>query len=166
MKITAIKTLLATVSLALVPVTSSAAATVSIMVIETGGWADTGTGAASLWESGMMDVFFDTGHIVSNAPALRISTADNEILLEKTRRSFEEAYESGADYFVITQLDYVGGEFTGNQKPERVSLRVYKLHPYSVLYDKNYDADFPVSEIFSNAKNAAMILVPYLRGGS
>jgi hypothetical protein len=164
MRITAVKQLLLAVSLAFLPAVSSGAATVSILIIETGG--ETSNSAASVWESGMMDVFFDAGCIVSNSPALRILTEDDEVLRIETRRGLEEADRGGADYFVVTQLDYAKGEVNGIQKPERVSLQLYKIHPYGVLYDKNFASDSSTSEAFLDAKNAAMLLTRYIRGGS
>ncbi|MDR2343773.1 MAG: hypothetical protein LBD86_04490 [Spirochaetaceae bacterium] len=167
MKITAFKPLLLTVLSALLPVTQSGAATVSIMIIETSGNPNAVSGTAGIWEGGMMDVFFELGHIVSNAPALNVLQADDEVLNSEARSGFEEADRNGADYFVVARLDYpIGGEVKGTQKPERVSLKLYKIHPYGILYDKNFDADFSTHETLSNAKKAAMILATYLRGGS
>ena len=49
------------------------AATVSFLVIETGLTDEAGSRQHSgLWESGLLDVFFESGHIVSNAPILRL----------------------------------------------------------------------------------------------
>jgi hypothetical protein len=166
MKITAFKPLLSAIFLSLLPVTQSGAATVSIMIVETGRDTQADGGASGIWEGGMMDVFFDSGHIVSNAPALRTLPDYDEALEDEVRRSLEEASRNGADYFVVARLDYSSAEAKGTQKPERVSLKLYKIQPYAVLYDKNLDADFLTYETLSNAKKAAMILAPYLRGGS
>jgi hypothetical protein len=164
MRITAVKQLLLVVSLTFLPAVLSGAATVSILIIETG--VETGSGAASVWESGMMDVFFDAGYIVSNSPALRILTEDDEVLSIEARRGFEEADRGGADYFVVTRLDYAKGKVNGIQRPERISLQLYKINPYGVLYDKNFKSDSSTSETFLEAKNAAMLLTQYIRGGS
>jgi hypothetical protein len=166
MKITAFKPLFLTVLLALLPVTQSGAATVLIMMIETGGNLEADNNTAGVWEGGMMDIFFEAGHIVSNAPALRILTGDDEVPDSETRRGFEEAGRNGADYFVVVRLDYPGGGVNRIQKPGRVSLKLYKIHPYGVLYDKEFGVDLLTYETLTNAKKAAMILAPYLRGGS
>jgi hypothetical protein len=164
MKITA--SLFMTVLFALFSVTRAGAATVLIMIIETGVNPEAASGMVGVWEGGMMDVFFDAGHIVSNSSALRILTADGEILNGEARRNFEEAGGNGADYFIVARLDYPIGGVNVPEKPERVSLKLYKIHPHGVLYDKEFGADFLADKTLSSAKKAAMILAPYLRGGS
>jgi hypothetical protein len=147
-----------------VTVYSASAATISIQVVEIG--SNSNTDVAGLWETGMMDVFFDTGYIVSNSPALNIPNIDGEEIAELTKNAFEEAYIGGADYFIIAELIYTKLEKSGIQRPDQVVLKLYKIQPYSILYDNAYktESNIPLTEEISNAKNAARMLLPYIRG--
>jgi hypothetical protein len=86
------------------------AATVSFLVVETGLYEESERPQSSiLWENGMMDVFFDAGHIVSNAPIMRIPEKTAEKLPEPVRVEFDQARNGGADYFIVVLLEYPGG---------------------------------------------------------
>jgi hypothetical protein len=161
---TGIRLLLIFLSFFVMSVNPIAAATVSILVIEVG--ATENTGVAAIWETGMMDVLFDMGHIVSNAPTMRISNFDNEEMPLEARRDFEDAEQSGVDYFIIAQLGYLKAEKSGAKRPDQISLNLYKIRPYSVLYTSKYEADTgtPLVEEISNAQKAARTLAPYIRG--
>ncbi|MDR0383290.1 MAG: hypothetical protein LBH50_04825, partial [Spirochaetaceae bacterium] len=89
MNITAVKYL--SVLLCAVPALPSAAATVYIMALETGRTEAADGNAAEIWETGMMDAFFEAGHIVSNAPSLRISRADDVEFEEAAKKELEDA---------------------------------------------------------------------------
>ena len=52
-----------------------------------------------LWESGLMDVFFEAGHIVSNAPALRLDRKPAEAFPEAARPELNEAIAGGGGVF-------------------------------------------------------------------
>jgi hypothetical protein len=165
-----IRFLLVFFSFFIVKVNVIPAATVSVLVIEIGSTGN--TGIAGLWETGIMDVLFDMGHIVSNAPVLRVPQLDEGEMPAEARHGFEEADINGVDYFIIAELSYPKIEKTGIEKtrierPYQVELKLYKTNPYSILYNKKYAAapDTPLSEEISNAKDAARMLVPYLRGG-
>jgi hypothetical protein len=159
-----IRFLLIFFSLFIVKVNSIPAATVSVLVIEIGSTGN--TGIAGLWETGIMDVLFDMGHIVSNAPVLRVAQLDEGEMPAEARRGFEEADINGVDYFIIAELSYPKIEKTGIERPYQVEIKLYKTNPYSILYNKKYAAapDTPLSEEISNAKDAARMLAPYLRG--
>lgn len=149
---------------ALIP---SRAATISVMIIETGAVDEAAAGTAYIWESGMMDVFFDEGHIVCNTPAIRISNLDDEEIAKEARRVFEDAGINGVDYFIITQLNYSQNESSKTTSPDKVSLRLYRIAPYSMLYKTSYPANSGIfaAEEFSGVKKAARMLVPYIGGG-
>jgi hypothetical protein len=142
-------------SLLFLSLSSVHAATVSMMVIESGPSKKNGAEIAALWENAMMDVFFDAGHIVSNAPALKAELPENEDFPESARTSFEDASRGGADFFIIVQL-----------KAMEVAFRVYAIHPYRLLYTGQYTepTNLSLKEEFSNAKKATQMIIPYLRG--
>lgn len=145
----------------------SVAATVSIMIIETGTGDQSSGRTVNIWESGMMDVLFDDGHIVCNTPAIRIPDPGDEELPREARRNFQDADTNGVDYFIIAQLNYPQNEDPAASGPEKVSLRLYRIDPYGILYNTSYplDSGLPETEEFSNAKKAAQLLSPYIRGG-
>ena len=145
----------------------SGAATISIMIIETGAADEAAKKTADIWESGMMDVFFDEGHIVCNTPAIQIPNAGDEEVPKEARRNFEDAVINGVDYFIIAQLNYSQKESSAITGPDKVSLQLYRIKPYGMLYKTSYPVNpgLPAAEEFSNAKNAAQILFPYIRGG-
>jgi uncharacterized protein (DUF111 family) len=138
---------------------------VSIIIIETGPTKNTFSGVTDLWESGIMDVLFEAGHIVSNSPAIYISKIGNEDPPAEVAQAFKDAGSGGVDYFIIAQLYYSKTEEPVSPKPEQIALKLYKLRPLNVLYSTEYtnDSNTPVIEEFSNAKKAARILIPYIR---
>jgi hypothetical protein len=138
------------------------AATVSFLVLETGLRDENGESEASgLWESGLMDVFFDTGHIVSNAPIKRLDQRPAAVFPEEARADFDEAVEGGAEFFILVQLDYQ----EASEKPRRVSLRLFRINPYQLMFEQQYSgtSEAPVSEEFIHAKNAARAIISHLK---
>jgi hypothetical protein len=136
------------------------------MIIETGMADESTKRTADIWESGMMDAFFDEGHIVCNTPAIQIPSLDDEELPKEARRNFEDADINGVDYFVIAQLNYSQNESFVITGPDKVSLKLYRINPYGMLYKTSFpvNSGIPASEEFSGAKNAARILFTYIRG--
>jgi hypothetical protein len=163
MNVTAAKCLALTVLFCVIPALPSGAATISIMIIETGG-EETKTGkTAEFWETGMMNALFEAGHIVSNAPSARIPRTDGGELPAEARREFEEAAIGGADYFVVLLLDYKDGNET--LEPERIFMSVYKIIAGGLLYSETY-ANKPFSgESVPDAGRLARTLVSHIRGG-
>jgi hypothetical protein len=90
------------------------AATVSFLVVETGLAEESVRPQSSLlWENGLMDVFFDAGHIVSNAPIMRIPGKTTEKLPDPVRNELDQARNGGADYFIVVLLEYSGSAVNG-----------------------------------------------------
>jgi hypothetical protein len=120
------------------------AATVSFLIVETGLPPEAGANEhSSLWESGLLDVFFDAGHIVSNAPILRLNGKFEKELPEKARTDIDEAAEGGMDYFIIAVLNYPPPEIpeteTAGKKPEQVSLKLFTTSPCRLLFERLCD---------------------------
>jgi hypothetical protein len=149
---------------ALIPVSAH---TVSFMVIETGLPQGQGmTEYSNLWENGLLDAFFDAGHIVSNAPVLRLDAPSAKQFPDEAKESLNEANEGGADYFILALLDYqeTGGVKLPVLRPRQVSLRVFKTNPFRFVREEKITgaAKIQAGEDFISAKQAAMKILPYL----
>jgi len=113
------------------------AATVSVLVIQTGLPSETGLNpSASVWESGVMDAFFDAGYIVSNAPILQLDKASGSQLPLEARQEFEEARLGGADFFVVVHLDYPASvEVPGQEQNKSVFIAVFSVSTGELLHE-------------------------------
>jgi len=111
------------------------AATVSVLVIETGLPPETGLSpSASVWESGVMDAFFDAGFIVSNAPSLQLAKASGSQLPPEARREFEEARLGGADLFFVVYLNYPASADAAEQN-KSVFIAVFSVSSGELIYE-------------------------------
>jgi hypothetical protein len=152
-------------SAALVPVS---AYTVSFIVVETGLPEEQGVCEYStLWETGLLDVFFDAGHIVSNAPVLRLNKPSAKQFPDEAAGRLNEANAGGADYLVLALLDYQGSGTprTTNPKPNQVSLRLFKTTPFRFIGEEKFTESRKPEpgEDFISAKQAAVKMLPYLK---
>ena len=137
------------------------AATVSVLVVESGLPPGYGcTSSAEVWESGMMDAFFDAGHIVSNAPCMQIIDATG-VLPAEVNGDFDLARTGGADFLVLVVLKYQEGSA---DRAKEVIIRVFSVASGSMLYESNLAAKVwgNVDEEFIDAKQQAGNLVPQL----
>jgi len=111
-----------------------AAATVSVLVIETGLPPETGLSpSASVWESGVMDAFFDAGFIVSNAPSMQLAKASGSQLPPEARREFEEARLGGADLFFVVHLNY--SALDAAEQNKSVFIAVFSVSSGELIYE-------------------------------
>ena len=103
------------------------AANVSVLVIETGLPNDNrGPHQYSImWENGLMDVYFEMGHIVSNSPITRINSITDGGFPFEVERFFDDARETGMDYFVVAIIRH--------PVPFTVSLRVFNTNSHDML---------------------------------
>ncbi|MFP3043024.1 hypothetical protein LQZ19_14510 [Treponema primitia] len=149
---------------------SAQGATVSFMVIETGLKAETPAIESSrLWEDALLGVFFDTGHIVSNTPILRVSEKPQKNLPDEAKASLGEALDGGADFFILAVLDYQNQPKTGIElpKPRSISIRLFKTEPYRFIFSQEYT---PAAEIrttdtddLASAMRAARAIAAHLK---
>ncbi|WP_010255437.1 hypothetical protein [Treponema primitia] len=156
--------------LAVVLAVSAQGATVSFMVIETGLREETPTIESSrLWEDALLGVFFDTGHIVSNTPILRVSQKPQKNLPDEAKASLGEALDGGADFFILAVLDYENQPKIGMElpKPRSISIRLFKTEPYRFLFSQEYT---PAAEVhttdrddMANAMSAARVIAAHLK---
>jgi hypothetical protein len=112
------------------------AANVSVQVIEAGIPAESGANQYSgLWESALLDVFFESGHIVSNAPVLRLDYMPEEIFPDEARKGLDEAIEGGMNYFAIALLEYNYKSEGGARKPRSVRLMLFRTDGCQLVHE-------------------------------
>ncbi|MDR0689894.1 MAG: hypothetical protein LBG08_06480 [Spirochaetaceae bacterium] len=147
------------------------AANISVLVIETGVREGGAVHESSnLWETGLLDAFFDAGHIVSNAPIMSITMSvtksQSKEIPDEARANLEEAVQGGADFFILVLLDYQGVTAANalQIKPQAVSLRLFRTRPYKFLYEQVYSdgAHTPGNDELTKAKGAARSILPHL----
>jgi hypothetical protein len=153
------------IGLWLFAVSPLSAATVSFLVVETGLPGETESSLySSLWESGLFDVFFEAGHIVSNAPIKRLETKPQKSFPDEVKGDLNDAADGGAEYFILALLDYPQAAAQKNPKPRNIALRVFKISPYKLLYEQSYAEKNSgnIDEEFSTIKQSIRGLVPHL----
>jgi hypothetical protein len=135
---------------------SVSAATVSFYVVEAGINEEADKRVSELWETAFMDVFFDAGYIISNAPIMRLDKSPSNILQIV---DFKEASVCGIDYMLIVLLDYK----VGLPSPEEVSFYIYKVTKREkVLERKISQKQVPLKDDYNNMKSIARGFVPYI----
>ena len=152
------KILLSQLLLCLFAVVRLEAANVSILVIETGLPKENPAQNYSLmWENGLMDVLFEAGHIVSNAPILRLSGKVQNGFPDEAERDMGEARENGMRYFLVAVVNY--------PLPYNVSLRLFSTSSPEMLYEVKYTYKAPKSEKeeYDNIKKAIREMTTRIR---
>jgi len=138
------------------------AAMVSFMIIETGLPQEGGRIEQSdLWEDAIFDVFFEAGHIVSNAPILRLDEKPSTEIQRMTAEELLEARAGGADYFIIAQLDYL----SDIPKLSEIYFVLYKMNPYKKVHEKRFSgkAYKTQKEEIDDLKYIARGLIPLIK---
>ena len=106
-------------------------ATVSFLVIETGLPKESPASQyATLWENCLMDVFFESGYIVSNAPILRLMEEPGNGLPSLAEAEFENAKNGGMDYFLVAVVKH--------PSPYEVSLRLFSTASKEMQQEHNF----------------------------
>jgi hypothetical protein len=83
------------------------AATVCILIVENGLPSDAPrVEASSAWEAGLMDAFFEAGHIVTNGAMVRTTEDALGADLPAPDFGLGAAREGGSDYLALAVLDY------------------------------------------------------------
>ncbi|MCL2242919.1 MAG: hypothetical protein FWC03_00450 [Treponema sp.] len=105
---------------------------VSFFIIETGVPAEGTRRQHSMqWENTLLDVFFDEGYIVSNAVTLRLDSKPSGEIQKIFEADITEAGNTGANYFIIAQLDYS----TGSQMPLEITLVLFSTNPNKKIFE-------------------------------
>jgi hypothetical protein len=114
---------------------SAEAAMIQFYVIETGVPANVERKRCSeLWENALMDVFFDSGHIVTNAPILRLAAKPDGGIAEAAKVRVDEAVDGGSDYIFIAMLDYPPESGT----PSEVSFYSFRIANPNIIYERQF----------------------------
>jgi len=121
-------------------------ATVSCLVIETGPPGGSKSQYSTTWENNLMDVFFDTGHIVSNARMIRLDRKPAENFPGAAENDYQDARTNGMDYFVIAIVE----------QNQNVSLRLFSTKSRELIKEQVYAYSVPKNarEENENIKNA------------
>ena len=138
---------------------------ISFFIIETGlpENPDNNTGHihSILWESAFMDVFFDAGFIVSNAPIMRLEEKPSGDILKTAMINLQDIREWGIDYIIVTQLDYLND----GKNPSSVLFLVYSITPEEKILEKNVKRTLnknPKDE-YEDLKAIVKGLVPFIK---
>ncbi|MCL2764357.1 MAG: hypothetical protein FWD40_03655 [Treponema sp.] len=115
---------------------------------------------AEIWEDAFMDVFFDAGHIVSNAPILRLDTKPKGDILQAVAFDIIDDRGGGIEYVLIAMLDYSGNL----PSPGEISFYIYRLVPRQKILEriipgKSYRT---AREELDDIRSIVRGLVPYI----
>jgi len=130
---------------------------VSFYVIETGLNDESDVRQSELWETAFMDVFFDAGYIVSNAPILRLEKKPSDILQIV---DIKEARISGIDYMLIVLLEYNMDMLVADE----ISFYVYKVVKQEKIIERKIlpKKSRLARDEYDNMKSIARGFVPYI----
>jgi hypothetical protein len=133
------------------------AATVSVLVIETGQMSEGPVSRYSiLWENGLMEVFFESGHIVSNAPIMQLFQKPDEDFPYEAERDFDNAKDGGMQYFLVAVVD--------NPAPSNVTLCLFNTKTRELVQKMVHADAFKTSrEEQEGIKNTIRALAAQLR---
>lgn len=154
-------------TLGLISVSEVFSANIAIMVVETNIPRELKNNHAGIWESGIMDVFFAEGFIVSNARILRVVENDREDFPTEALDDFQKAIENGSDYFVLTTLKYaVQNDVKIPPDISNVSVKLFRITPYQFVVEKKLELDLKKGKSaqmdeMDTAQKAAKTLLPY-----
>jgi hypothetical protein len=108
-------------------------ATVSCLVIETGlPQGGSKSQYSTLWENNLLDVLFETGHIVSNGRMIRLNNKPAESFPEAAEKDFQEARQNRMDYFLIAIIEQNSGE------GQTVSLLLFSTNSQKLIQELVY----------------------------
>ena len=147
----------------------TAAAMVSFVVVETGLPEDMEYSNQSIvWENAFMDVFFESGHIISNFPIIRlVSKPQNDILYE-IDFNFEDGRAMGIDFLIIALLDFDAdsqSEVSRLQAPKEISFFIFNVNTGEKSYERQIAGKTyrSASEELNDIKSIARGLIPFVR---
>ena len=131
-------------------------ANVSCLVIETGLPSEGPKSQYSTtWENNLMDVFFDTGHIVSNARMIRLEQKPAENFPGAAESDYQEARANGMEYFLIAIIE----------QNQTVYLRLFNTSSREMIKEQIYTYIKPksVKEETDNIKRTINLIAAQLR---
>lgn len=137
------------------------ASVVSFYVIETGlpvGGARNRNSV--LWENAFMDVFFESGYIVSNYPMMRHSVKPEGSIIEASGFDADEAKDAGIDYVLAAQLDYDNALLP----PSIITFYIFRVDNHQVIYEKRINGigNKPEKDSYEDMKGIIKELVRFV----
>ena len=158
------KRLVGTAVLFLVLVFPARASMVSVLVVETGLSEEISTEQyGSLWEGGLMETFFNAGHIVTNSPIMRMEKKPAQDLAGLVKNDFDDAILGGAEYFILGFLNYqISG---GRPVPVEIAIKLYKTDTRELLFEQNFPAGRgkSMNEEYQFAQNTGRIIISHIK---
>jgi len=139
---------------------AAGASMVSFYVIETGIPEETETIQHSVnWENAFLDIFFDAGHIVCNAPILRLQKKPSVDISNMV--DMKDAKDSGIEFILIAQIDYEENTRT----PKEIVFIIYNLITNERLLEKKISPDKlkKARSEYEDMKTVVRGLVPYFK---
>jgi len=114
-----------------------------------------------IWENAFMDVFFDAGHIVCNAPILRLTARPSGDILSAVAFDALDAREGGIEYILIAMLDYTPDLLSA----DNITFYIYSLTSRKIVYEKKITGKEyrTPREESDDIKSIVRGLVPYVR---
>ena len=144
------------------PVYAASAAMVSFLVVETGLHDEVSSSQySSVWEGGMMDAFFNAGHIVTNNPVARLDKMPAVDLTGSVKYDFDEAVEGGAEYFVLAYLEYQ----EQRRVPTGITVKIFRTDTAALVYEGSFPAGTArtLNEEYQVAQNAGRLIISNIR---
>jgi len=132
------------------------AANISFLVMETGQSKEDPAGQYPiLWENGLLEIFFESGHIVTNFPIMKIGEKPAGDFPDEAERDFENAQEGGMDFFLVGIVDYT---------QSGVSLRLFNTKSPQMIQEQKYTVTSfkNTKEEYENIKAAVKVMAARL----
>ena len=147
-------------------------ANVSVLIVETGiknGSPERNGEITGLWESGLMDVFFEAGHIVTNATAFAIEEKPG-LLPGEIQSCIYEAKDGDVDYFILGYLNYdpetlVAAGVSETPRPVTMNFELYQVKAQRKIWTQRVElskAAVSKKEELLRVKRAARSLIVHL----
>jgi hypothetical protein len=121
-------------------------ANISILVIEAGmhdGKPLRGGEMTTLWENGIMDVFFESGHVVTNAQSFALKEKTAGELPGTIQRYISDAEDAGVDYFILACITYEKADDANpaveSAKPAGIEFSLFHIRPRKRIWLEHID---------------------------
>jgi hypothetical protein len=156
------KRLISIAVLFLLLVFPASASMVSFLVVETGLGEEANTQYGSIWEGGLMEVFFDAGHIVTNCPIARIEKRPENDISGPIGNDFFEAAVNGAEYFVLCYLEF---QNKSRSVPNAMVIKIYHINEEKLIYERSFPAGTgrSLGDEYQNALNTGRTIVSNIK---
>jgi hypothetical protein len=146
-------------------------ANVSVLVVETGlrdGRPVFYGETTSLWETGLMDTFFEEGHVVTNAQAIALEKKPGKEFADEIQGYIIDAGDAGMDYFVLAYLCYESahdGKLSGRPKPAGIEFNLFNVNLSKCVWSQYVDLGqvvYPRTKELDRVRSIARSLLIHL----